>query len=276
MRIITLTTDFGLKDPFVGIMKGVILSISPDARLVDLTHDVEPHDVVAGALALESAVPFFPAGTIHLGVVDPGVGTDQRAIAIRCGGQFFVGPDNGLFDLAISELSYNGSPTDRKRDEVRIVQLTNADFFREPISDTFHGRDVFAPVAAHLASGLAFDDLADGADVPVESLARLHLVPLKYEGSSACFGEILACDRFGNMITNVRQSDLPSDSGMVRIEFDDGSAIDGLSRTFGDVASGGALAYFGSAGRLEIGVREGSAKESFGLHPGSTFRLCLH
>src|ERR1051325_7049881 len=146
-RLITLTTDFGYDDPFVGIMKGVILSIDAGARIVDLTHGVEPQDIRGAALALNFACPFFPPGTIHVAVVDPGVGSGRRPILIECDDAFFIGPDNGVLSLA----------AERKK-VTRVVELANQRYYLQPISSTFHGRDIFAPAAAHLASGVAIGD----------------------------------------------------------------------------------------------------------------------
>src|SRR5262249_14929797 len=146
-RLITLTTDFGYEDPFVGIMKGVILSIDAGARIVDLTHGIEPQDIRGAALALHYAAPFFPAGTIHVVVVDPGVGSARRPILIESEDAFFIGPDNGVLSLAAA-----------RKKALRAVELANPRYHLQPVSSTFHGRDIFAPAAAHLAAGASVDD----------------------------------------------------------------------------------------------------------------------
>ena len=184
--LITLTTDFGLRDPFVGIMKGVVLSICPSARLVDLTHEIPPQDVLAGGLALEAAAPFFPAGTVHLAVVDPGVGTTRRAIAIRAGGFYLVGPDNGLFTFALDG------------DGWTAVALTAPEYRLANVSRTFHGRDVFAPAAAYLASGVPLERLGPTVSDP----ERLRRPACRLEDGELV-GEVLDADRFGNLRTSI-------------------------------------------------------------------------
>ena len=151
----TLTTDFGTRDPFVGIVKGVVLGICPHARLVDLTHEVAPHDIAEAALALEVSTPYFPPGSVHLAVVDPGVGSDRRALAVRAAGHYFVGPDNGLFSFAFTA------------GEWAAVSLESAAYRLPSVSQTFHGRDVFAPAAAHLAAGVALERLGPRVTDPV-------------------------------------------------------------------------------------------------------------
>src|SRR5712691_6438607 len=192
MPLVTLTTDFGLRDPFVGIMKGVILSICPTARLVDLTHEVEPQDILGGCLTLEAAVPFFPAGTVHLVVVDPGVGSARRAIALRTGGGYLVGPDNGVLTPAFERSGWTA------------VALTAPEYRLPSVSRTFHGRDVFAPAAAYLAAGIPLERLGSTLTDPV----RLPLPGCRLEGD-ALVGEVLAADRFGNLITSIPAARLP-------------------------------------------------------------------
>ena len=185
--IITLLTDFGTQDYFVGAMKGAILSINPGAQIVDITHDIPPQDVHAGAFNLLSVYQDFPAGTIHLSVVDPGVGSDRRAILIECADQFFIGPDNGLFSWIT-----------QREGEYRGRQLMNKKFFRENVSTTFHGRDVFAPVAAHLSNGTAPEEFGPDCEELV-SLARLE----PNITNNNIEGRIIHIDRFGNCVTNL-------------------------------------------------------------------------
>lgn len=242
--IITLLTDFGNLDSYVGIMKGVMLSLNPEAVLVDLTHGVPPQDTISGAFLLAEAAPYFPPGTIHLAVVDPGVGTPRRALAARAREQFWVGPDNGLFSLVFEE----GATPD-------LVSLENSDYFRESVSRTFHGRDIFAPVAAHLSLGTPLDafgpPLADPIILPW---------PQAEFTSDAVRGEIVHVDGFGNLVSNIRGSDLLTwlaDKPHVVIL---GSlTLPGLSRTYGEVAAGEFVALVGSHGYLEIACVQGNA-----------------
>ena len=250
MAIITLTTDFGTADTYVGQMKGVILSRCAGASIVDLTHDVPPQDLVAGALHIETAVDAFAPGTVHVAVIDPGVGSDRRAIAIEAEGCFFVGPDNGLFDLALE-----------KRPLRRAVSVENASVLRETVSNTFHGRDVFAPAAAHLAEGHPLEALGPGGECSLMSLD----VPRAEMVEGGLVAHVLRVDHFGNLITNVTAAalrdwqtvlddELVVEAGHVLIE--------GLSATFADVAIGDPVAYIGSGGRLEIAIRNGNAAEA--------------
>lgn len=263
MRVITLTTDFGLEDAFAGIMKGVILGIAPEARIVDLCHGIPPQDVVAGALALESAVGVFPAGTIHVGVVDPGVGSERAAIAVRTARSIYVGPDNGLFQFAL-ELD----------PMLEAVRLTNPTFHRPEVSTTFHGRDVFAPVAAHLALGATLESLGE----PIESLTPLPVLKPIVEGDVMHL-QVIHTDRFGNLITNLRQDIFRAWAGSgndsVARFIVAGMEITGLARTYSSVVPGQPLAYFGSGGRLEISVRDGSARDVFGYSHGIGIDILL-
>lgn len=242
--IITLTTDFGLQDTFVGQMKGVILSRLPGATLVDLTHALPGQDIVAGALALESAVDAFPPGTVHLAVVDPGVGSQRAAVAIRTARAYCVGPDNGLFSLVLA------------RDPLlEAVRLTNPRHQREPVSPTFHGRDLFAPAAAHLAGGGTLAQLG-------EPIAKLVTLDLPQPQPRAI--DVLAIDHFGNLVTNLAAHD--ATPGLV-IEVA-GREIRGVCRTYSDVAAGQCVAYVGSGGRVEIAIRNGNAAEALGVRRG--------
>ncbi|RMG88808.1 MAG: hypothetical protein D6708_10915 [Candidatus Dadabacteria bacterium] len=243
--VVTLTTDFGTRDPFVGVMKGVILRICPGAQLVDLTHELPPQDVLAGAIALEDAVGYFPAGTVHLAVVDPGVGTDRPALAVRTDRHWFVAPDNGLLSFL-------------PEGEIReIRRIENPDLWLHPVSATFHGRDVFAPVAAHLAAGIAPERVGPLAD----GLKRLAF-PRPRPTPEGLEGEILGFDRFGNAFTNLRR---PGAAG--RAVGVAGRELS-LLRTYAEAAPGQPLALWGSSDRLEIAVRNGSARRDLGLERG--------
>lgn len=191
-QLITLTTDFGHKDPFVGIMKGVIFGINPKANIIDLSHGIPPQDVLAGALVLRYAAPVFPRGTIHMAVVDPGVGGKRRPLLIESEGSFFIGPDNGILSLALEGKKVG-----------RIINLSNELYHLKPASATFHGRDIFAPVAAYLSLGLPPQDFGEA----VSDFVRLAWPqPAKTKG--VLVGEVIYVDGFGNLITNIQDRDL--------------------------------------------------------------------
>ena len=239
--IVTLTTDFGVRDPYVAEMKGAILGIARAAgravQLVDVTHEVARHDVVEGALALEAAAPFFPRGTVHVAVIDPGVGTARRGIAVAARDQVFVGPDNGVFTPFLSGTGW------------RAFELTAVEYRLPAVSRTFHGRDVFAPAAAHLAIGVDPARFGPAVTDPV----RLGWAGARARGG-AIEGTVIHVDRFGNLVTSV-SADLVGKDAVVRVA---GRQIPWVG-TYGDVAQGRLGALAGSSGRLEIAVREGSA-----------------
>lgn len=250
--IITLTTDFGARDAYVGAMKGAILSINRDVTLVDITHEVAPQDVVEAAWVLASAFRYFPPDTVHVVVVDSGVGSERLAVAARAGDWYFVGPDNGVLTWAASAAG-----------DVHAVVLRDPRWFRPEISATFHGRDVFGPVAAHLASGVPLDALGP----PVQALTPL---PFRAPavGSDAISGEVVHVDRFGNLITNITRSCVAAwGADAATVSIDDTHVP--LSRTYADVASGEALALFGSTGHLEVAVRDGDAAARFRARRGT-------
>lgn len=250
--ILTLTTDFSTCDTYVAQMKGVILGISPQVRLVDITHNVPPQDVLAGALTLDSAVDAFPDGTIHLCVVDPGVGTRRAAIALQTRRFIVVGPDNGLANLVTQRHSMQ-----------RAVRLTNRKYHRQSVSDTFHGRDIFAPVAGHLANGMALDELGE----PIDELIQLDL-PHPEPIPTGLRLHVIHIDAFGNLVTDLHRNQvgLPNHT---RIQIGDLS-LGGIHRTFADVPSGEPVAYFGSSHRLEIALRNANAAEAWQIKVGDT------
>jgi len=256
--VITLTTDFGHDDPFVGLMKGVILSIAPNARLVDLTHELPPQSVIDAALVLESAVDYFPDHAIHVAVVDPGVGTSRRAIAIETDRYRLVGPDNGIFSAVT-------------RGRARTVELTEDRYFRHPVSHTFHGRDIFAPVAAHLAAGVPLEKLGPAVEPQTIQL------PEPWQVDDDLELHVLRIDRFGNVITDLtedRYRQWLDETGDGEVICQIGALIiPGISRTYGDVPPGKPLACFGSTGRLEIAVRNGHAAEDLTLDRDAVIRL---
>lgn len=253
MQIITLTTDFGTRDPFVGMLKGVILGINRHVHLVDLTHEIAPQDILAGGLALEAAVSFFPPGTIHLAVVDPGVGSARRALGVASGGHLFVGPDNGLFTFLFTEPGWNATAL-----EVSAYRLPE-------VSRTFHGRDIFAPAAAYLSLGVPLHRFGPEISDPV----RLPWPSSRWEGD-ALVGEVIHADRFGNLVTSIRARELtslgPEDS--LAVEVEDG-VVSGLSAAYADRSPGELGAIVGSSSRLELFVRDGSARDRLGVARGA-------
>jgi len=247
--IITLTTDFGLSDPFVGIMKGVILGIAPHVQLVDITHDIPAYNILEAALVVESAYRYFPESTVHLVVVDPGVGSDRRPLAAVSKSHRFVAPDNGVLS-AISGKD--------------VHHITNHHFFLNPVSRTFHGRDIFAPVAAHLARGLSIEQVGPRVyDFEEKPLPR----PRK-EGDKLV-GTVLRIDKYGNLITNLRPSNLgPTFS--IRIT---GQRIDRLRSNFAEGEPGEVFAIEGSTGYIEIALNQGSAAERLKVETGAEIEV---
>ena len=244
--LITLLTDFGSRDSYAGVLKGVIAGICPEAAVVDLTHAVPPQDIRAGAFHLLVACPYFPVGSVHLAVVDPGVGSDRRLIAVEAGGHFFVGPDNGLLRWVVEWLAGGGW---------RAVELTEQRYWLAPaseVSHTFHGRDIMAPVAAHLAAGVAPERLGS----PVGTLAGASLPRPVWDGNRLR-GEILHVDHFGNAITNIRRghvSAVPGGALMVDIR---GHRVSGPVESYAGAGIGEPLVIWGSAGFLEVAVAGG-------------------
>lgn len=252
MALIALTTDFGLGDAYVGILKGVILGICPGAAVVDVCHGVPPQDVTAGALALEAARPYFPPGTIHVGIVDPGVGTDRRALLARTERDILLAPDNGLLSFL---------PGEELRD-VRVIE--NPSVMLHPVSRTFQGRDVFAPAAAHLANGFPPEEMG-----PTISNFQRFSLPRLERTTTGLRGEVLAFDRFGNAVTSIRETDLPGAPAAVGVA---GRRLALLS-TYAAAPEGEPLALIGSSGRLEVAVRNGSARDRLGLKPGDPIEV---
>ena len=256
--LITLLTDFGSADYFVGAMKGIILSINPNARVVDITHEIPPQDVPAGAFNLLAAYRSFPAQTIHVGVVDPGVGSTRRPILVTAGNQFFVGPDNGIFSYII----------DRERD-ARAFHLTNEKYFRPSVSATFHGRDVFAPVAAALSVGVEMESLG----VEVNDCARLGpLTPKKLKNGNIR-ARLIHIDRFGNCVTNLTPEELTREmiAKGARLNVN-GKAIKTFRRFFAEQgrSKDTLFAVWGSAGFLEIAAKNQSAAKMLRARCGQT------
>jgi S-adenosylmethionine hydrolase len=252
-RIVTLLTDFGTFDGFVGAMKGVVLSHAPDARVIDLTHEIPPHDIRCGAWALREASQTFPVNAIHIAVVDPGVGTKRRPILISCREQLFVGPDNGLLSLAAP------------RGDAWL--LDRRELFREEVSRTFHGRDIFASVAGHLAAGVS----PDRCGSPISSWECIEESRPTRRGDSI-LGEVLHSDRFGNLVTNIDIDVLDGTTKDWMVSLNE-RPIGTLRGTFGDVGPGEWVAYLGSSGFVEVAIREGNAASNIPVKAQPTVTL---
>jgi S-adenosyl-L-methionine hydrolase (adenosine-forming) len=262
--VVALLTDFGSQDHYVGSLKGAILSVCREATLVDLAHELPVHDVAAGAFALAASWRDFPEGTIFLAVVDPGVGTSRRALAVQAEGRLLVGPDNGILSLVIEDAS----------GEVVVRAIANGGLVHPEVSATFHARDVFGPVAGHLATGVPMAEVGPLVTDPV----RLAPTPAPSGGAGEWSALVLHVDRFGNLITNLRRRDL--DAILAEVEHDRngvvvllGSHVLPLAVTYADVAEGEACALLGSSGRLEIAVNRGSAAQALGAGSGAPVRL---
>jgi S-adenosylmethionine hydrolase len=267
-RVITLTTDFGTSDAYVGVMKGVILGINPNVQVVDITHAVPPQDIHEAAFLIHSAYRYFPKGTIHVIVVDPGVGSDRQAIICQTDHAFFVCPDNGILSYLLPEI---------ENDEEQlwhVVAIQNRAYYLPEVSQTFHGRDIFAPVAAHLSLGVLIDDIGP----PLQNLVQLSLPPLTISNDKLT-GGIIKIDSFGNAITNISESELihlgnASTRGTSNYEVTVGSTqLKRLNRIYAESEIGAPLAIIGSSGMLEIAVNGGSAAQVLGLKHGDTVTI---
>jgi S-adenosylmethionine hydrolase len=259
MGFISLLTDFGLKDSYVGVMKGVIWNIAPQAQIADITHLIRPQNVLEGALALGGAAPFFPAGTIHLAVVDPGVGTRRRPVAARLGKQYFVGPDNGLCTVVVEQARRAGTP-------MQFVELDQPGYWLPEVSHVFHGRDLFAPVAAHLCNGVPLEALGTAIDDAV-----LLELPQPVRTAQGWRGQVLLVDAFGSLSTNLGAGHL-ADMKRCVVQIA-GHEIRGLVKTFGEGRPGELVAMLDSSGRLSICIVNGSAEDQLDAKPGDPVEL---
>jgi S-adenosylmethionine hydrolase len=258
-KIVTLTTDFGMKDAFVGVMKGVILGICPEARIVDITHEIPSQNVLEACFIIYSSYSYFPKDAVHVVVVDPGVGSERHIICVETPVGVFIAPDNGVLSLVMSSVV-----------PMKIRSVTNTDLFLHKVSSTFHGRDIFAPVAAHILDGVPVDTVGD----PVEN-PRVIAFPEPMQEGSRLVGEILHIDRFGNLITNILEqdlADLPAESVTVRVG---DMMLKGIKRAYADVAVGSPVALLGSSWRLEIAVNRGSAAALLGTSKGEPVEVDL-
>lgn len=254
--VIALTTDFGQTDSYVGAMKGVILRICPEAVLVDISHEIRPQAVQQAAYVLSTAVPYFPLGTVHLVVVDPGVGSERRPIVVQTERAIYVAPDNGVLSLTLGQ-----EPV------LQAIHLTEPRYRLSPVSDTFHGRDIFAPAAAHLASGTKPGEL--GKPLRPSELLTLPALDPQSQLDGGWQAEILHIDHFGNLVTSFR---IPNHGSPTAITLA-GQRIETLSRTFADGAPGELVAYVGSSGYLEIAVRQGNAARQLDLDIGALVQV---
>ncbi len=251
MNTISLMTDFSTRDGNVGVMKGVIWGIAPEAKIADLSHLIEPQNVSQAALILDWQVFYFPDNTVHIVVVDPGVGTQRRPIAAQIGSQRFVGPDNGIFTLLYERAEMEGWT-------ITVVHTNKPKYWLPEISNVFHGRDIFSPVGAHLASGVPLEELGDLIDDPV----RIS-IPKPQRTENGVRGEINHIDHFGNLISNIHQDDLAHLDDLSQVEVRlCGSTIEGIVRTFGEREPGELIALFDSTGYLFAAVVNGSGAES--------------
>ena len=257
--MISFLTDFGLQDEYAGVMKGVALSIHPEARIVDISHGVAPGDVLGGAILLAASYPYFPAGTVHVAVVDPGVGSARKILAAAMAGSIFLAPDNGLLSMVFD------------REQITsLVSVENSAYFLKNPSATFHGRDIFASVAAHISLGLPISRL--GPSLDPRMAARLDMcAPARAENGDFC-GQVLAADRFGNLMTNicenVFQEILTTYKGRLEILVA-GKALSGVYKTYAEAPDQALIALVGSRGYLEIAVAGGSAGEVLGASRGT-------
>ena len=253
---VTLLTDFGLKDPFIGMMKGVIAEIAPQAKVIDIGHQVSPQNIRQGARMLAESAGYFPAGSVHVAVVDPGVGTERRALAAHIGSYFYVAPDNGLLTLVLQK-------AEQEKHTVDIVHLDQPQYWLPDPTYTFHGRDIFSPIGAHLANGIPLDRLGEAIDDPL----TLEF-PQPEHTDSGWRGEVVIVDVFGNLSTNLSASLLPENASDVKVALK-GHTIHGITRAFADQPPGTLVALIDSTGSLAIAVVNGSAAQSLNASVGT-------
>jgi S-adenosylmethionine hydrolase len=260
--IISITTDFGIQNSFVGVMKGVIWAIAPETQIADITHQIPPQNIRLGAYALWRVVPFFSKGSVHIAVIDPGVGTKRRAIGLKIGENFFIVPDNGLITPILEEGQRSGA-------EIRIVHLNNPEYHLPKVSNTFHGRDIFAPTGAYLAAGVPLDKMGDPIDDPI-----LIDFPQPIKTEKGWKAHITIIDVFGNLTTDLPASAL---SGVEDVILHlKGHRIEGLVPSYGHREAGELVALVDSEDYIEIGAVNGSAAEITGAKIGDTVEVVLH
>ena len=266
MSVISIVSDFGTDDEYVGVIKGVMLSINPSASIVDITHQIAPQDIHQAAYLIPSYYHFFPEGTVHIVVVDPGVGSQRSILALSHRKHFFIAPDNGVLTLLL-----NAEKSDT------IIRVDNADYFLKPLSPTFHGRDIFAAVGAHLSCGTKLDAL--GTRIEAKDSVRLKNLNCRILQTGELIGRIVSIDRFGNLITNIDSNSLAAFSqtkALKHLQIHIGAvAISGLCRTYSDASPKAALALLGSRNYLEIAVNGGNAADNLNARKGDPVRLEL-
>ena len=272
--VITLTTDFGISDAYVASVKGVVLSINSEAVITDICHSVEPQNILQAAFILSMAHHYFPAGTIHVVIVDPGVGSHRKAILLKTPSAFFLAPDNGVLSYILDELcpASVASPASdscllgqvQLRGDLEAVVITNPDFWRQPVSTTFHGRDIFAPVAAHLSMGVPVCQFGE----PVDCVYTFSLLQPYYDSKGDLIGRVLHRDSFGNLITNIKEGDLSGED--VNVEISD-HFIHRISRYYAETE--GLAAIIGSSGYLEVSLGGGNAADFLRVKVGDKLKV---
>lgn len=266
MSVITILTDFGTADEYVGVMKGVMLSICPSVSVVDISHQIEPQDIAQAAYLIPAYFHFFPEKTVHIVVVDPGVGSQRAILAVDFRQHFFIAPDNGVLSFLLS-----GQKSDT------IIRVSNSDYFLEPLSATFHGRDIFAALGGHMACGTKLEAL--GARIRMQNIVQLTDLKCQVSESGELVGKIVSIDHFGNLITNIDSIHLSafcrskaSTPPRIRV----GSlTIDGIAKTYADGAPGVPLALIGSRGFIEIAINCGNAQKQLNARKGDLVRVSL-
>ncbi|MFA5078229.1 MAG: SAM-dependent chlorinase/fluorinase [Dehalococcoidia bacterium] len=272
-RVITLTTDFGTGDGYVASMKGVILGINPQATIVDISHSVEPQSIRQASFLLHTSWRYFPEGSIHVVVVDPGVGSHRKAVILKTPTACFIAPDNGILSYVIHDIT-EAQEQHRVRvgqatshaipDECQAVSITSKEYWRHPVSATFHGRDIFAPIAAHLSLDLPITEFGEG----INSLTVFPIPTPFQDASGRIVGHIIHIDRFGNLITNLRSSHIPQGGAAIEVK---NQRIDNTSRYYSQ--GSGLMALIGGNDYLELSYRDGSAASILGAQVGDTIKL---
>ena len=272
--IITLTTDFGCDDAYVAAVKGAILSVNPDANVIDISHSIKPQNILQAAFILSVAYRYFPKQTIHMAIVDPGVGGERQGIILKTPSAIFIAPDNGILSYIIDDLASVGNPslTEQSHDLKEMVfkkgleaaAITDPRFWRHPVSPTFHGRDIFAPVAASLSLGISLYEFGE----KINSLHVLTIPKPSLDSGGNLVGQVLHIDRFGNLITNIRSNDLPGKNVVIEVA---GYCIQGISDYYAQ--NKGVMAVMGSSGYLELSLRDGSACDFLGTAVGDEIKV---
>ncbi len=266
MSVITMLTDFGTADEYVGVMKGVLLSVCPEVSVIDISHHIDPQDVTQAALLIPGYFPYFPHGTIHIIVIDPGVGSQRAILTVQFRKHFFIAPDNGVLSLLLR---------DQKSDT--IIRVENSNYFLKPLSATFHGRDIFAALAGHMACGTKLDVL--GTRIQKQDIVQLSDLTCQVSDSGALVGKIVSIDRFGNLITNIDSIQLnalcESDTAK-QPQIQIGSlTIYGMTKTYADADPATPLVLIGSRGYMEIALNCGNAQQQLNAHKGDPIRVTL-